>query len=161
MAAAQLVVALRALASFKHLQRVSVVGNGLTTLAPLASLRALSRLNASGNRLSGGVLHELASLSLRELNLSDNCIARIDPPLPAGAPLAASLATLLLQGNALRSLAGLESMRRLAHLDAAGNALEDLAPIAGLAALALLDVSRNPDLRSLRGLCGAGGGARV
>jgi Leucine-rich repeat (LRR) protein len=64
------------------------------------------------------------------------------------------LVSLNLSDNSLVSLAGLEKLFKLKHLQLARNELETLAPLAALTSLVTLDVSGNSiaDLSPLRGM---------
>nr|XP_012418685.1 PREDICTED: serine/threonine-protein kinase 11-interacting protein [Odobenus rosmarus divergens] len=118
--------------------------NALTSLdSSLCLLSALRFLNLSHNRVQDceGFLMDLSEL--RHLDISYNHLRLV----PRMGPSSAALGTLILRGNELRSLQGLEQLRNLRHLDVAYNLLEghrELAPLWLLAELRQLYLEGNP-----------------
>ncbi|KAM5228551.1 serine/threonine-protein kinase 11-interacting protein [Ctenodactylus gundi] len=118
--------------------------NALTALdSSLRLLSAVRFLNLSHNRVQDckGFLMDLSELC--HLDISYNCLHLVPKMGPSGA----SLGTLILRGNELRSLQGLEQLRNLRHLDVAYNLLEghrELSPLWLLAELRKLYLEGNP-----------------
>ncbi|XP_058389066.1 serine/threonine-protein kinase 11-interacting protein isoform X1 [Diceros bicornis minor] len=118
--------------------------NALTALdSSLRLLSALRFLNLSHNQVQDceGFLMDLSEL--HHLNISYNHLRSV----PRMGPSGAALATLILRGNELRSLHGLEQLRNLRHLDVAYNLLEghrELSPLWLLAELRKLYLEGNP-----------------
>ncbi|XP_025746800.1 serine/threonine-protein kinase 11-interacting protein isoform X3 [Callorhinus ursinus] len=122
----------------------------LETLICSRSIQALERLlsalrflNLSHNRVQDceGFLMDLSELC--HLDISYNHLRLV----PRMGPSGAALETLILRGNELRSLQGLEQLRNLRHLDVAYNLLEghrELAPLWLLAELRQLYLEGNP-----------------
>ncbi|XP_019493702.1 PREDICTED: serine/threonine-protein kinase 11-interacting protein [Hipposideros armiger] len=118
--------------------------NALTALdSSLRLLSALRSLNLSHNQLQDckGFLMDLSELS--HLDISYNHLYLV----PRMGPSGPALGTLILRGNELRSLHGLEQLRNLRHLDVAFNLLEEhrqLSPLWPLAELRKLYLEGNP-----------------
>ncbi|XP_006906740.1 serine/threonine-protein kinase 11-interacting protein isoform X3 [Pteropus alecto] len=118
--------------------------NALTALdSSLHLLSALHFLNLSHNQLQDckGFLMDLSELC--HLDISYNRLRLV----PRMGPSGSALGTLILRGNELRSLHGLEQLRHLRHLDLAYNLLEEhreLSPMRLLAELRKLYLEGNP-----------------
>ncbi|KAM5155738.1 serine/threonine-protein kinase 11-interacting protein isoform 1-T2 [Callospermophilus lateralis] len=118
--------------------------NALTALdSSLRLLSALRFLNLSHNRVQDckGFLMDLSELY--HLDISYNRLHLV----PRMGPSGAALGILILRGNELRSLQGLEQLRNLRHLDVAYNLLEghkELSPLWLLAELRKLYLEGNP-----------------
>ncbi|XP_042535236.1 serine/threonine-protein kinase 11-interacting protein [Dipodomys spectabilis] len=118
--------------------------NALTALdSSLRLLSALRFLNLSHNRVQDckGFLMDLSELY--HLDISYNHLHLV----PRMGPSGAALGTLILRGNELQSLRGLEQLRNLRHLDVAYNLLEghrELSPLWLLAELRKLYLEGNP-----------------
>nr|XP_006207274.1 serine/threonine-protein kinase 11-interacting protein isoform X1 [Vicugna pacos] len=118
--------------------------NALTALdSSLRLLSALRFLNLSHNQVQDceGFLMELSELC--HLDISYNHLRLVPKMGPSGA----ALGTLILRGNELQSLHGLEQLRNLRHLDVAYNLLErhrELSPLWLLAELRKLYLEGNP-----------------
>nr|XP_019597419.1 PREDICTED: serine/threonine-protein kinase 11-interacting protein isoform X1 [Rhinolophus sinicus] len=118
--------------------------NALTALdSSLRLLSALRFLNLSHNQLQDcrGFLVDLSELCHLDISYNHlHLVPRMGPSGPA-------LGTLILRGNELRSLHGLEQLRNLRHLDVAYNLLEahrELSPLWPLAELRKLYLEGNP-----------------
>ncbi|XP_054334658.1 serine/threonine-protein kinase 11-interacting protein isoform X1 [Pongo pygmaeus] len=118
--------------------------NALTVLdSSLRLLSALRFLNLSHNQVQDcqGFLMDLCEL--HHLDISYNRLHLV----PRMGPSGAALGVLILRGNELRSLHGLEQLRNLRHLDLAYNLLEghrELSPLWLLAELRKLYLEGNP-----------------
>ncbi|XP_005883540.1 PREDICTED: serine/threonine-protein kinase 11-interacting protein [Myotis brandtii] len=118
--------------------------NALTALdGSLRLLSALRFLNLSHNQLQGckGFLMDLSELYHLDISYNHLC------SVPRMGPSGATLGTLILRGNELQGLHGLEQLRKLRHLDVAYNLLEEhraLAPLCLLAELRKLYLEGNP-----------------
>ncbi|XP_025297366.3 serine/threonine-protein kinase 11-interacting protein isoform X1 [Canis lupus dingo] len=118
--------------------------NALTSLdSSLRLLSALRFLNLSHNQVQDceGFLMDLSELY--HLDISYNHLHLV----PRVGPSGVALGTLILRGNELRSLQGLEQLKNLRHLDLAYNLLEghrELAPLWLLAELRKLYLEGNP-----------------
>ncbi|XP_068400457.1 serine/threonine-protein kinase 11-interacting protein isoform X1 [Eschrichtius robustus] len=118
--------------------------NSLTALdSSLRLLSALRFLNLSHNQVQDceGFLRDLSELC--HLDISYNHLRLV----PRMGPSGAALGTLILRGNELQSLHGLEQLRNLRHLDVAYNLLErhrELSPLWLLAELRKLCLEGNP-----------------
>ncbi|XP_008057087.1 serine/threonine-protein kinase 11-interacting protein [Carlito syrichta] len=118
--------------------------NALTALdSSLRLLSALRFLNLSHNQVQDcqGFLTDLCELY--HLDISYNRLHLV----PRMGPSGAALGVLILRGNELQSLHGLEQLRNLWHLDVAYNLLEghrELAPLWLLAELRKLYLEGNP-----------------
>ncbi|EHA97545.1 Serine/threonine kinase 11-interacting protein [Heterocephalus glaber] len=114
--------------------------NALTALdSSLRLLSALRFLNLSHNRVQDCKCF----LMLCHLDISYNYLHLV----PRMGPSGAALRTLILRGNELQSLQGLEQLRNLQHLDVAYNLLEghrELWPLCLLAELRKLYLEGNP-----------------
>ncbi|XP_037706064.1 serine/threonine-protein kinase 11-interacting protein isoform X2 [Choloepus didactylus] len=118
--------------------------NSLTSLdSSLRLLSALRSLNLSHNRVQDceAFLTDLSELC--HLDISYNRLRLV----PRMGPSGVALGTLILRGNELRSLHGVEQLRNLRHLDVAYNLLErhrELSPLCLLALLQKLYLEGNP-----------------
>nr|XP_021522265.1 serine/threonine-protein kinase 11-interacting protein isoform X1 [Aotus nancymaae]XP_021522267.1 serine/threonine-protein kinase 11-interacting protein isoform X1 [Aotus nancymaae] len=118
--------------------------NALTSLdSSLRLLSALRFLNLSHNQIQDcqGFLMDLCEL--HHLDISYNRLHL----MPRMGPSGAALGVLILRGNELQSLHGLEQLRNLRHLDLAYNLLEghrELSPLWLLAELRKLYLEGNP-----------------
>lgn len=135
------------LAALGELERLDVSYNQLTSLDGLGGLGALTDLNAGSNRISSAT--SLAGLGLTQLSLAENALtdASTVPPLPR-------LERLNLAGNALGSLSGLPALPALSELIVSDCRLESLAGLGPRPALERLTVQQN-QLTTLAGLEGA------
>ncbi|XP_021482042.1 serine/threonine-protein kinase 11-interacting protein [Meriones unguiculatus] len=118
--------------------------NALSSLdSSLRLLSALRFLNLSHNHIQDckGFLMDLSELY--HLDISYNHLHLV----PRMGPSGAALGTLILRANELRSLQGLEQLRKLRHLDVAYNLLEghaELSPLWLLTELRKLYLEGNP-----------------
>lgn len=116
---------------------LSLDGNALVDLGPLAGMTALNTLWLNSNAIAD--LGPLAGLTqLGDLHLDSNAIVDL-------APLAGltQLTYLDLDGNAIVDLGPLAGMSALHHLDLTHNQIVDLGPLASLGALAIANLDRN------------------
>jgi protein phosphatase 1 regulatory subunit 7 len=150
------------LATYEHLQSLDISGNNLTSLAPLEHLPYLTRLNASGNKLSDfdvevprnapgdqswtlGAKH--AGSNLIEVDLSDNAIEVL-----GAQETHRRLEKLVLDGNRMYEITGLANLARLKVLSMRNNDLSCVSGLETLSALVELDVSENRLTRLGEGL---------
>ncbi|KAM5325987.1 serine/threonine-protein kinase 11-interacting protein isoform 1-T1 [Glossophaga mutica] len=118
--------------------------NALTALdSSLRLLSTLRFLNLSRNQLQDckGFLMDLSELCHLDISYNHLC------SVPRMGPSGAALGTLILRGNELQGLHGLEQLRNLQHLDVAYNLLEEhrvLSPLWLLAELRKLYLEGNP-----------------
>lgn len=141
-------------ASLTSLTNVNLSDNRLTSLEGLEELPMLSTLVCRNNRLQA-VLDFPASFfvatpsRLMHADLRDNRIAgAISLPRdalgrPVGVDAHTRVEVLLLDGNRLRSLRGLEALRSLRVLSAASNQLQDTAGAGSATRLTSLDLRSN------------------
>ena len=128
---------LAGVARLAALTRLDLSGNAVADLAPLAGLTALRDLDLADNRVAD--LGPLSALhGLERLDLSRNAVTDLSPL--AGLP---HLAVLVLDGNAVADLGPLTHLGRLEQLGLAGNAVLDVTPLQDLATLRRLDLSGN------------------
>ncbi|XP_043853838.1 serine/threonine-protein kinase 11-interacting protein isoform X2 [Dromiciops gliroides] len=118
--------------------------NSLTALdRSLHLLSALQILNLSHNQVTDCEDFLTALSELQHLDVSYNRLQSV----PAMGPSGTVLRTVVLRGNELRSLSGLDQLRGLRHLDVAYNLLEqhrELMPLRMLAELQRLHLEGNP-----------------
>ena len=146
-------VDLDVLSTYEHLQSLDISGNNLTSLAPLEHLPYLTRLNASGNKLSDfdvevprnvpgdqswtlGAKH--AGSNLIELDISDNAIEVL-----GAQETHRRLEKLILDGNRMYEITGLANLARLKVLSLRNNDLSCVSGLETLSALVELDVAGN------------------
>uniref|UniRef100_A0A8D0YMS5 Serine/threonine-protein kinase 11-interacting protein n=1 Tax=Sus scrofa TaxID=9823 RepID=A0A8D0YMS5_PIG len=118
--------------------------NALTALdSSLRLLSALRFLNLSHNQVQDCEAFLMDLSELCHLDISYNHLRLV----PRIGPSGAALGTLILRGNELQSLHGLEQLRNLRHLDVAYNLLEthrELSPLWLLTELRKLYLEGNP-----------------
>ncbi|XP_049744253.1 serine/threonine-protein kinase 11-interacting protein isoform X1 [Elephas maximus indicus] len=118
--------------------------NSLTALdGSLRLLSAVRVLNLSHNHVQDCEAFLMDLSELCHLDVSYNCLHLV----PRMGPSGVALGTLILRGNELRSLLGVEQLRNLRHLDVAYNLLEghgELSPLWLLAELRKLYLEGNP-----------------
>lgn len=118
--------------------------NALTALdSSLRLLSALRFLNLSHNQVQDCEAFLMDLSELCHLDISYNHLRLV----PRMGPSGAALGTLILRGNELQSLHGLEQLRNLRHLDVAYNLLEthrELSPLWLLTELRKLYLEGNP-----------------
>ena len=127
---------------------LSLSGNAISDVAPLASLESLTNLHLRANDIAD--VAPLAGLdALTGLDLSFNAISDI-------APLAELrlLRWLLLNDNDIADITALAELRSLTRLSLGSNVIPDIAPLAGVESLTNLDVGANDiaDIAPLAGL---------
>ncbi|MAN99242.1 leucine-rich repeat domain-containing protein [uncultured Roseovarius sp.] len=127
------------LATLSHLNSLSLAGNQISDVSPLAGLTALQFLDLSNNRIEN--VAALATLvNLTSLNLGGNAIGDLRPI--SSLPL---LQQLSLPGNVPDTIAPLQFLTQLTELNLARNELtsDDIGVLIGLSQLTLLDLSNN------------------
>ncbi|MDR0283711.1 MAG: leucine-rich repeat domain-containing protein [Propionibacteriaceae bacterium] len=132
------------------LTALSLAGNQISDLTPLADMTALTMLSLDGNQISD--LTPLAGLTnLYQLSLSSNQISDIAPL--ANLP---RLTSLKLTDNQISDLAGLTNLTGLTWLYLTDNQISNLTPLAGLTMLQylFLDMNQISDLTPLAKLTG-------
>ncbi|MCV6636987.1 COR domain-containing protein [Candidatus Albibeggiatoa sp. nov. NOAA] len=128
------------------LEELSLSGNKLSDVSPLAALTGLTSLNLYNNKLSN--VSPLAALTgLTSLYLERNQLYDISP-------LAAltGLTSLYLERNQLSNVSPLAALTGLTSLDLGCNQLSDVSPLATLTKLQKLDLSNNESIYSLKNL---------
>ena len=141
------------LSQLPQLTSVDISDNRLLTLEGLETLPRLSSLICRGNRLQGVLDYPAPAVQggslLRHADLRHNLISGAVslPPDSLGRPIGVdahgALETLLLDGNKLRSLRGIEAVTQLTSFSAASNQLQDTAGGGALVRLTSLDLSDN------------------
>jgi Leucine-rich repeat (LRR) protein len=132
-----------------HLTFVDLSSNSLCTLQGLRVLPRLSTLLARDNRLTVALdFPPPEDCRLRHVDLRDNLITSLAPWTLGNHT---TIETLLLDGNQLRSLTGIEGLRELRELRVASNELRDASSMIHLPRLHTLDMQANrlDDLRML------------
>jgi len=150
---------LKAIGTLRGLEKLTLTSCGLSTIAPLEGLTALTHLDLSSNTLrnidifagftklqelhmSSNVLTDLDALSdlaeLKILDLSQNSLQSLKPLFGI-----TTLQELNASGNALQDVNGIGSLTGLTKLDLHQNILSDISPLSGCTALTELDVSNN------------------
>jgi Leucine-rich repeat (LRR) protein len=150
---------LKYLATFQDLEKLSLSGCGLSTIADLAGAKKLVYLDLSSNTLRK--LEALIPMShLQELYLQHNAVTSLDVlsnlseltkldisynAVSNIAPLAGCTALTWLNAgnNALSSLKGIDAFSSLTHLYLDHNKLTDVVVLAKLTGLIELDISNN------------------
>lgn len=157
----QEVTILEDLAMLPSLEKLTIRGNQIGTLAYLTSLTKLRELDLSASRFPADDLFNLANLpnlthltmagcglstiasltnaqNLTHLDLSNNTLQKLDPLSSMG-----NLTQLNLSHNAITNLSALSNLSNLERLDVSFNALTSLAPIATNLKLSWLDAGNN------------------
>jgi Leucine-rich repeat (LRR) protein len=150
---------LKYLATFQDLEKLSLSGCGLSTIADLAGAKKLVYLDLSSNTLRN--LEALIPMThLQELYLQHNAVTSLDVlsnlseltkldisynAVSNIAPLAGCTALTWLNAgnNALSSLKGIDAFSSLTHLYLDHNKLTDVVVLAKLTGLIELDISNN------------------
>lgn len=133
------------------LNSLSVEGNALTTLAPVASMLSLAELDASGNQIK--TVPQLTRLtSLKKLDLSGNSLTSL-----AWVSGQATLVSLNVSNNLISDLTPIATCASLTELNVASNLFSSIVPVSGCTRLETLDLSDNnisslADLKDLTGL---------
>ncbi|MBQ3503388.1 MAG: leucine-rich repeat domain-containing protein [Oscillospiraceae bacterium] len=163
------VTILEDLAMLPSVEKLTIRGNRIGTLAYLANLTKLRELDLSGSRFPAEDLFHLASLpdlthltmagcglstiaslattqNLTHLDLSNNTLQKLEPLSSMG-----TLTQLNLSHNAITNLSALSTLSNLERLDVSFNALTSLAPIATNLKLSWLDAGNN-QLATLSGM---------
>jgi len=122
-----------------YLKTLSICGQNIQTLAPLASLAQLEDLDLSGSRFPVDDMQIIANLpALKVLAMSDCGLSTISDLYAAQ-----NLTHLYLSDNTIRNLDPLTSMTTLKELYLQHNAVTNLSDISSLINLEILDVSFN------------------
>jgi len=135
------------LSKIAGLECLSVGGNKITNLSPLANLKKLKELFLSSNEISD--LSPLAGLTkLEKLGLKSNPVTNL-------APLAGlkELKYLTLRDNGLSDLRPLLKLTKLIDLQIYRNKVSDLSPLAGMINLEMLRLQDN-EIKNLKPLMG-------
>jgi internalin A len=127
-----------ALSAMKNLQELNLQNNhAVTDLSKLSSLRALTKLDVSGNMLT--TLSPITGLAgLTSIDASENTItdlSKIDQ--------LTALTYLSVAGNELTDVSVLGGCSQLSELDISGNALTDISALSTLQALTKLNFANN------------------
>ena len=123
---------------FTNLNSLYLSGNSISNLLFLTSLARLNSLILCSNSVTD--LSPLAGLpNLTALNLAQNPAFTIYGELAS----MGNLTNLWLYNNSISNLASVQTLTRLAYLNADGNAVSDLSPLSGLTALSALSLEGN------------------
>lgn len=136
------------LESAKDLTHLDLSNNAIRNITPLASLTQLQELKLSQNALND--LSALSALNaLISLDVSHNNLPTLSPvtSIPGLKRLDAS-------NNALTDLTGFQQLTALEHLGLSQNSITDISPLAACSVLKWLNVSQNnlTDISILSGL---------
>lgn len=119
------------------LRVLSIFGNRVADLSPIASLGGLSTLVVTGNQI--GDLDALRGLTqLNYLAAEDNSIVDLSPLSEL-----VEIGTLRLHGNAIADLSPIAELSGLVSLHLDGNIVSDLSPLEGLENLGELSLADN------------------
>lgn len=119
------------------LQKLTMTGCGLSTIAELAGARMLLELDLSNNAI--GNLEPLANMTaLEKLDLSENAVS--DLTVLAGLP---QLRELDLSHNAVNSIVPLTSCANLTVLDVSYNAVTEISAVTNLTGLTVFAAGHN------------------
>ena len=120
-----------------NLRSLSMWGNPLAELTPIAGLRRLTYLDAAACSISDiTALSDLVNLT--GLNVRFNRIVDISPVANL-----TNLVTLRLEGNRIADVAPLANLTQLTELYLSDNHIQDLRPLANLVELETLDIRGN------------------
>ena len=120
-----------------NLKSLSLWGNPLAELAPIANLERLTYLDIAACSISG--ITSLSNLiSLTALNARFNRIVEISPVANL-----TNLATLRLEGNRIVDVTPLANLTQLTELYLSDNHIPDISPLANLVELETLDIRGN------------------
>jgi len=132
-----------------YLKTLSICGQNIQTLAPLASLAQLEDLDLSGSRFPVDDMQIIANLpALKVLAMSDCGLSTISDLYAAQ-----NLTHLYLSDNTIRNLDAVSSMTALTELDLTNNAVSDLDALSMLVNLNKLILNYNA-VSSLEPLAG-------
>ena len=140
-ASGQDVVNLTGLETATKLTSLTLNGNEIASLTPLARLEALETLDLADN-VNISSISSLARLTaLTDLNLSNNKISSV-----SSLSRLEALQTLNLADNSISSLTVLSGLINLTTLNLSNNRITDVLPLQGLSALRTLNLSGNENL---------------
>ena len=121
-----------------NLTSLSLWGNPLSELAPIANLQSLTYLDVAACSISDTTA--LSNLrSLRGLNVRFNRIVNISPVANL-----TNLVSLRLEGNRIADVTPLANLTQLTELYLSDNHIPDIRPLANLVELETLDIRGNP-----------------
>ena len=150
---------LMAIGSLRQLEKLTLSGCSLSTIAPLSELKNLTQLDLSQNtirnigiianfkkletlNLNANALTDLSALSalteLKALDVSYNSIQSLTPLYSIS-----GLQTLQAENNTIDTLEGIHALSALTELTLNQNILSDISPLSGCTALTELDLSNN------------------
>ena len=136
------------LESAKELTYLDLSNNAIRNITPLANLNLLQELKLAHNALND--LTAISSLStLMSLDVSHNNLATLSPVTSI-----LGLKWLEASNNALTDLSGFQQLTALEHLTLSQNTITDISPLAACSVLKWLDISQNnlTDISVLAGL---------
>ncbi|MDE0044136.1 MAG: leucine-rich repeat domain-containing protein, partial [Candidatus Poribacteria bacterium] len=121
-----------------NLTSLSLWGNPLVELAPIANLQSLTYLDIAACSISD--ITSLSNLtSLRALNARFNRIVDVSPVANL-----TNLVTLRLEGNRIADVTPLENLTQLTELYLSDNDILEISPLSNLTKLETLDIRGNP-----------------
>ena len=128
---------LKAIGTLRGLEKLTLSNCGLSTVAPLEGLTALTYLDLSKNTLRNiGIFAGFTKL--QELHMSSNALTDLD----ALSGLT-DMKVLDISNNSLQSLKPIHSLTGITTLNAATNAFESIEGLGALTALTSLDLDQN------------------
>ena len=135
------IVNLTGLETATKLTGLTLNGNEIASLTPLARLEALETLNLADNENISSISSLARLTALTDLNLSNNKISSV-----SSLSRLEALETLNLADNSISSLTVLAGLINLTDLDLSNNRITDVLPLQGLSTLQTLNLSGNVNL---------------
>ena len=124
-----------------NLTGLTLNGNEIASLTPLARLEALETLNLADNENISSISSLARLTALTDLNLSNNKVSSV-----SSLSRLEALETLNLADNSISSLTVLSGLINLTTLNLSNNRITDVLPLQGLSALRTLNLSGNENL---------------
>ena len=135
------IVNLTGLETATKLTSLTLNGNEIASLTPLARLEALETLNLADNENISSISSLARLTALTDLNLSNNKISSV-----SSLSRLEALQMLNLADNSISSLTVLSGLSNLTDLNLSNNRITDVLPLQGLSTLRTLNLSGNENL---------------